>query len=203
MNTEYADTTVPTRPQPVGFIRFHGRDLLIVRHEGIEYTEAKPVSDLCGLFWKSTKRTICTDENAVFYGTTTLLHPEIGSSGITSGPQTGLYMRLDRTRMFMARVSTANVRAKGKPATADFLLALQTEWADALHNYETHGLAIKPGRGSTARDLLQWVRLRNQLNDLHDRRIVDQLIHDELAALGQVAEALEDEQLPLPLPTAA
>jgi len=128
-------TELSTAPQPVGFIYFYGCNLLIVRHQGVEYTEAKPISDLCELDWRSTKRTISSAENAILYATTALLLPQIGrsggtrtpltgDSGVTHGPQTRLYLRLDRVRMFMARINTAHVRAKGKAATADWLLKL-------------------------------------------------------------------------------
>jgi len=199
MNTE---STTPTRA--IGFLHFHGRDLLIVCHQGHLYTDAKPLSDTCDLFWKATKRTLSTDENARFYGISIFKGPQIGDSGTTRGPKSGLYLRLDRVHMFITRINTAHIRAKGKHATADVILALQTEWADALYAYETHGIAIKPGRkGSKADDLLKWARLRNQLSNAEDRRVIDQLIHDELAALGAAASApsLDDEQLDLPLPT--
>jgi len=84
MNTA-SNSTIP--PQPVGFIQFHGYNLLIVRHQGVEYTEAKPVSDLCELDWRSTKRTISSAENAILYATTALLPAQIGCSGGTSTPR--------------------------------------------------------------------------------------------------------------------
>jgi len=198
MNT---DTATPARPRAIGFIHFHGRDLLVVGHQGIHYTAAKPLSDTCELDWRSTKHTLSTDENADFYGTTRLSPPDIEGSGGTSTPRAKLYVRLDRVHMFITRINTAHIRAKGKPATADFILALQHEWADALYAYETHGIAVKPGRqGSKADELLKWAKLRNQLGSAEDRRRIDQLLHDELAALGLPVNTLDDAQLLLPLP---
>jgi len=195
------DAITPTRA--IGFLHFHGRDLLIVRHESIEYTEAKPLSDTCDLFWKATKRTLSTDENVRFYGSCTFKGPEIGDFGTTSGPKTSLYLRLDRVHMFITRINTAHIRAKGKHATADVILALQHEWADALYAYETHGIAVKGGQRNALRELAQTARAIEQVRDSHTRQMLSAALHDELTALGLPADTLDDTQLPLHLPEGA
>jgi len=86
--------TIP-RPRATGILPFHGRDLLIVRHQGIEYTAAKPLSETCELDWRSTKHTLSTDENANLYGSTRLSPPDLEGSGGTSTPRPRLYLRLD------------------------------------------------------------------------------------------------------------
>jgi len=102
--------------------------------------------------------------------------------------------------MFMARINTAHVRAKGKAATADWLLKLQIEWADVLHRYETHGIAVKPGRHNALRQLHQMIRSRERLRDPSERAALTALIHQELAALGLPAEMLNHEQQQSALP---
>ena len=57
-----------------------------------------------------------------------------------------LCLRLDRVHMYLARVNTSILRAKGKADAADWLLAMQKEWAGALYQYEMHGIAVKAGQ---------------------------------------------------------
>ena len=56
--------------------------------------------------------------------------------------------------MFLARISTANMRSKGNEDGAAAVLALQIEWAEALHAYETHGMAIKKGHREGLSELM-------------------------------------------------
>ena len=64
-----------------------------------------------------------------------------------------LCIRLDRVHMFLARVNTSILRAKGKEDAANWLLTMQKEWASALYAYETHGIAIKGGQHKSLKDL--------------------------------------------------
>ena len=44
---------------------------------------------------------------------------------------------------YLSRVNTARLRANGNESAAKYLLALQKEWRKALHDYDTHGFAVK------------------------------------------------------------
>lgn len=64
-----------------------------------------------------------------------------------------LFIRLDRVHLYLARVNTSRLRANGKEDAADYLLALQQEWGEALYHYETHGIAIKSGQHKSLKEL--------------------------------------------------
>lgn len=69
-----------------------------------------------------------------------------------------LCIRLDRVHMFLARVNTSILRAKGKEDAANWLLTMQKEWAGALYTYETHGIAVKDGQHKSLKDLFAMQR---------------------------------------------
>lgn len=190
------------RTRAVNFIRLHGLTLLVVEHEGVEYIEAKPLCDLAGVHWKTAQRTLQAGDNAVLYGAKRLNPPGIAGFGSLKTPEEGvLYLRLDRSRMYLARISTDRMRANGNAAGAEQVLALQIEWAEVLHKYETHGVAIKSGRTGALRELHQLARTRALLTDPRERRALTALLHRELRALGLPIDSFDDPQGDLALPS--
>lgn len=192
--------------RPVNFIRFHGLTLLVVENGGVEFTEAKPLTDLCGMDWKSAKRTLQNEDNAVLYGVKLLQLPQIGGSRGTSTPQKDnplsenpvvVYLRLDRARIFLARVNTSHMKAKGNVAAAEELLALQIEWADALNAYETNGVAVKKGQKDTQAELATLYKLRVLAETPAERLALSALIAESFAALGHPLDADSQQSLPL------
>jgi len=214
MTTEHTETTTPARS--VRSIRFHGLELALLNAEDVDYIPAKPLCDLAGVNWRTARRTLESGDNARLFGTKRLAPPLIeglnGHLGAKMGEGPGykasplesvLCLRMDCSRGYLFKISTDRMRAKGNHDGADQLHALQKEWAKVLHDYETHGIAVKPGRKNALDELLKMTKLRNQLSDPQKRRYVDQLIHEGLHALGQPADTLDEPQLPLPLPAAA
>ena len=193
-----SDQTIPT-PQVVGIIHFHGLTLWAVDHQNVEYIHAKPLSDLAGIDWRSAKKTIQEQDNAVLYGSIWLKHPVFGSVGGTSTPsKEGLYLRLDRARMYLARINTKMMRGKGAVEAAETLLNLQIEWAGVLHNYETHGVAAKIGRVDARRkeetSLATLLKTRKETVDGKERLALTHMIHDKLTELGYPPSSFEDDQ---------
>ena len=171
--------------QPVSFINFHGLNLLVARHQGIDYVEAKPLCDLAGVNWKTASRTLQEGDNAVLYGSQRLLPPQIAGFGSLKTPEEGvLYLRLDRARMYLARISTDRMRANGNAEGAEKVLALQTEWAEALHAYETQGIAVKSTRNSQIREINGLLRSIQLAKAPDIRAGLEQLLREEMAALG-------------------
>jgi len=84
--------------------------------------------------------------------------------------------------MFLARISTTQMRIHGNVAAADALLALQIEWAGVLHDYETKGVAVKKGRYTELSELLKMRRL---CNSLQERHALTQEIAKGFAEIGQ------------------
>lgn len=200
--------------KPVNFIHFHGITLLVVQHEGIEYVNAKVLNDLIGLNWRRIKETIQGGDNAVLYGTTRLITPNFEeleaprglqtptSEGGTEGqatekqsPRGTLHIRLDRSRMFLARVNTNAMRVNNNVAAADALLALQIEWADALHNYETHGVAAKANVRATQQQLMGLMKART-LAKPTEQAAFTALIAQLLTELGQPIATDHQQNLP-------
>jgi len=200
MSTQQRTEETPCgRAEAHGFIRFHGLKMMTVAHEGQEYVAVRPICELIGVDWRGQKRVLEEAYKVQLYGIYWLFPPEIdGFSELKFAPN--CYIRVNRVEAFLFGINPKRVQVNGNPNAAQWLMDLQHEWANALHAYETHGIAMKAGRSSALEELLRMTKLRNQLNDPKDRRYVDQLIHEGLHTLGQPADSLNHEkQSALPL----
>lgn len=197
-------TSTDNTTRPVNFIRFHGLTLLVVDNSGIEYIDPRPLCELAGLQWKGAQRTMMSGDNLKLYGTRRLVPPTFGmpkpaqivaidaaqdvseADSETPGyPETGLiHIRLDRSRMFLARVNTNQMRVQGNGDAADFLLNLQIEWAEALHSYETNGVAFKKGRKDELADLNTLYGLRAKAETPAERASLAAQIADQHRVMG-------------------
>lgn len=188
------------RTRAIELITFHGLTLMVVEHNGIEYIEAKPLTDLAGIDWRGARRTLQEGDSAVLYGATRLDPPSIaGLGGLKSPPEGVLYLRLDRSRMYLARISTDRMRANGNIDAADQVLALQIEWAGVLHRYETQGVAFKSGRNTALRDLMTLAKTRDGMSDPRERIAFTHLLHEEMRAIGLPLDSFDPPQTQLPL----
>jgi len=184
----------------VNFIIFHGLTLMVVEHNGIEYIEAKPLCDLAGIQWKGAQRVLESGDNTILYGICRLDPPEISGLGTLKCPDSGvLYLRLDRSRMYLARISTDRMRANGNIDAADQVLALQIEWAGVLHRYETQGVAFKSCRNTALRDLMTLAKTRDGMSDPRERIAFTHLLHEEMHAIGLPLDSFDPPQTQLPL----
>lgn len=174
-----------TPPQVVGFIRFHGLTLISVEHDGQEYIPVKPLSDLACIDWKGSKRTLFREDNALLYGTTELLPPAIASEREPRSPQKPVvYIILSRARMFLARISTSQMKAQGNVEAAEMLLRLQIEWAEAIHKYETEGVAYKKTQKEDRQQLINLFKARGLPPSVPEREAITQMISDTFDDLG-------------------
>lgn len=190
------NTAQDTSIKPVSFIRFHGLTLLVVEHAGTQYVPLKPLSDLAGIDWRNTKKGMNQEENVKLFGAKWLERPVFASEGgdITPTPEV-LYIQLDRARMYLARINTARMKAHGNVDAAEMLLALQIEWAEALHAYESNGLAIKKGHKEARAELIGLIKARGTAPTPAEREALTTLIRDTFADLGVTLPA--DPQLSL------
>lgn len=189
----------PSTPQVVGIINFHGTTLWVVEQAGVEFVYAKCLSDLAGIDWRRAKKTIQDGDNAILYGTTWLEHPNFASQGGPRSPRVdGIYIRLDRARMYLARIQTSQVRAQGNVDAAEALLALQIEWAKVLHEYETNGFSRKDARLDSRRqeerNLAVLVKTRREVAAGEERAAITCMIRDKLTELGYPPEQAEEAQ---------
>lgn len=200
-------TSTDNTTRPVNFIRFHGLTLLVVENGGIEFLNAKALSDLVGLSWRKTRETIQSGDNTILYGTRRLVPPVFDALGDPRVPQKSdsdqlgggsgtenstlqgdLYLRLDRARMFLARVNTNQVRTNGNESVADFLLSLQVEWAGVLHRYETDGQAFKKSRKEHCSVLVGLLKAR-PLASAQEKPALDAVIREVMLEFGYAPDA--------------
>lgn len=184
----------------VNFIRFHGLTLLVVAHQGTEYLDFKHLVDGIGLDWRTQKTAIQASENAEIYESKLLYPPQIGGAGGASPPKERLHIQLDRAHFFIARISLGQLRARGNHAVADYLRALYREWAEALHAYETHGVAIKSGRNNAVDEALRLHKAKSTAKH-EDRAWIDHLLRQQLRELGIPESLLASPQGELSLTT--
>jgi len=192
---------------PVNFIRFHGLTLLVVENGGVEYVAVKPISDMLGLAWRKVRDTVMSGDNVELYGTKRLLPPSFDVYGgdvlvpeNTENPPdldgegaknreplvqgALLYIRLDCAQFFLSGVNTNKVRANGRTATADKLLAVKKEWAKALHDYETLGVARKRSNLDDLKALQGLIKTRTLVETPQERAALSLVIARVFVDLG-------------------
>ncbi len=189
------------------FIKFHGSIIFTYQVGDTRYIPIKPISDTIGIDWRNIKRNLNDTDNQHLYGVLRISAPIIDNLGGHMTPQTELNngvqdsseqksseksvftnilcIRFDRVQMFLARVNTSRVRSNGNVETADFLLKLQVEWAEVLHQYEHHGIAIKKSQYENTRHLKSLVDIYKKLDTPEERSLV----------LQQIKQALGNHQL--------
>lgn len=185
-----------TTAQIVDIVRIHELTLPVIRHQGIDYVEAKRVSDFAGTDWRSAKRSLELPDHVNIYGVCRLKMPEFVVGGGASTPRNydSLCLRLDRVAIYLCRLSITQMRAQGKGDAADRLVVKIKEWAVALHDYETKGAALKK---STLHDLLALVKMRNNTRCAAERASLTTLIHQTYDEMGVPVAPAAQSELPL------
>jgi hypothetical protein len=182
-------------------LHFHGLTLMVYSHDGVQYIAAKPLVDLAGMDWRSAKKSIQEADNAVLYGTTWLNLAENALQGGDITPESDnesnqnaiLCFRLDRARMFLARINTSRMKSHGNIEAAEALLKLQVEWAEVLHDYETKGHATKDKSEGQEKRLINLIRTLNQTKDAHIAHMLRSRIEELSAELGHPITAIKSQ----------
>lgn len=121
-------------------IQYAGLTLPVVKDQvGTDCVPLKPLTELFGIEWMNQYKKIQDDWRQKFLG--------VCIGDITyAGEQTRqmVCIRLDRVAAYLMSLNPTKIRAAGNTSGADFLEAKLTEWADALHDYETFGVAHNP-----------------------------------------------------------
>lgn len=179
-----------TEVRVVDLINFHGLTLWVAEHEGTKYIQLKPLADLAGIDWRGAKKVVFNDDNVILYGTKRLDTPIfVASVGDITPQKPAVYIRLDRSRMYLARIDTSRMRSHGKTEAATNLLNLQIEWAQALDQYENNGVAYKTNK-SHLKDLCGMLKIVSK----NRQESINQLIDIELAILGVPVKQNNDTQ---------
>lgn len=192
----------PLKANPSKTMNFHGLLLFVYSTGDQQYIPIRPIIDLIGTDWRTARKSIITGDSADLFGTTSLLTAKIDNSGglmleiggVSTPSQSSsdtsnarndelielLCIRLDRVHMYLARVNTSRLRVNGKFKAADYLLKLQHEWADALHDYENHGIAINKAGFDSTKQLKMLYEIYQKATDKQQRLIISSQIDHAL-----------------------
>jgi hypothetical protein len=121
-------------------IEYAGLTLPVTTNEqGNDCVPLKPISELLGLHWPSQHAKVGEEWPTEYLGVCVLSIPYAGDQ-----KRQMTCIRLDRVAAYLMSLNPAKIRAAGNESGAAFLKAKLTEWADALHDYETFGSAHNP-----------------------------------------------------------
>jgi hypothetical protein len=193
-------------------IIYAGLQLPILKNDqGQDVTPLKPISDLFGLQWERQRKKVANGEylgrylgfcTVPLYGAGGQKSSESDTCAPTSGGA-GSQIRgqtcilLSRVAAFLMSINPEMVRAKGNVSGADYLIAKQEEWADALHAYEDVGVAFKTRNKESRADLQGWFKTRLLAETPQEKAAIARLIKEGFADIGQPFE--EDSQKELDL----
>ena len=208
------NTSMQLTANPTEIVNFHGLSLFVYSTESQNYIPIKPITDLVGIDWRNVKRSITQGDNSILYGTKRIFTTKIDNLGGGITPQTALNsaiqtdieqkneqneqltdllcIQLDRVQMFLARINTSKVRSQGNIHAADYILKLQMEWAQVLHDYETHGIAVKRSLFDNAKHLKTLADVYHKLDDKQQRYLVSKQIDAALNRQPQQPEGQAD-----------
>lgn len=171
------------------------REISTIEIDGIHYVSARAIGDVFNLDWRTQKRQLSDPDSVVLYGVIDISAPEMAVivspdsrySGRSDRADT-IFVRMDRAMMFIARVSTANMRAKGNHEGAEAVLQKQIEFARALHEYESFGIAVKYGVADQRRKgqcvMLAAIRVKNQTQGQPERKLIEGMLAQQAAEYG-------------------
>jgi len=105
-----------------------------------------------------------------------------------------VFVQLKRVYMYLARISLGHVKGTGgNESSGQYLLSLQEEWAHALYDYETTGIAIKTTHAKMKSDdlknLVAVCRTKNQTEGQDDRNMLSSVMRELAEKLGHPYQA--------------
>lgn len=158
-------------------IEYAGLTLPVVKNERGEFVPLKPITEVFGLHWPTQHAKMQEEWKVEFLGVCVLDTPYAGEQ-----KRQMVCIRLDRVAAYLLSLNPAKIRDAGNESGAAFLKAKLTEWADALHDYETFGSAHNP-RHADARlalqrtnSLLKAMRQRSATKHPTDKLLLDATI---------------------------
>ena len=132
---------------------FHGLRLPVIEHQGQEFIPIKPIIELIGIDYKGAKRALSSGHKAEFFAFCQLSVANYDGLGEASFPIPVILFR--RVHFYIAQINPDAIKVQGNTAAADMLVKLHEEWAQALFDYETTGIAVKQSHNSRLKELMQ------------------------------------------------
>ena len=189
-----------------GFFEFRGVNHPVYSDGERDYFFVKSLVEQIDLSWHGQRAKLLDGDNLVLFGTANAV---FGSASCSKTAQTdgnepknsqnncvdsdvlkakeGIYIRLDRVQTYLHRLSTNQIRKRGNSNAADYILELQQEWADALHQYETKGVATKSTESKLSMErgktLNLWLDMQKKATD----ESVKEYINKEIQLLTKKA----------------
>lgn len=207
------ETTLPEM-KVTGIMHFAGRPHLTYTLMDTDYFSLRPLVDQFGMDWRRQKQRVLDDESVLFYGTLSLegqdilqnpckysQKSDVSASNCSPEPQKiatfyaedaqkeTVFIRLRRVQMYIARISLGHVKGTGGNHTsAEYILALHEEWAEALHDYETDGVAFKykhaKYESGRLRDFIALCKEKRMTEDQAERKVLGSVMKDMAEKLG-------------------
>lgn len=151
--------------------------------DGHQRVPLKPIVEQIGAQWERQRKKIQPDSylwKRLGAEITVLKYGELGQK---QGNPTHLCIRIDRVTSYLNTLNPQNIRAMGNHDTADWLEAKHAEWDDALHAYETTGVAVNKRQFSNqeARDraylrMTAVIRTKTKTEDQNDRKLMSGML---------------------------
>lgn len=169
-------------------IEYAGLQLRIQKNEqGQDVTPLKPISDLFGLKWETQRQKV--SESTFFREYLGVCTPLMGGADDQKREQTCI--RLDRVAAYLMTISPERARANGNQSGAEFLTEKLNEWADALHDYEELGFAVKKSQlGQAQLDLkkfdlaLKVMRQKGSTQSAGERKLQESMLSKLASDIG-------------------
>lgn len=121
-------------------IEYAGLTLPVIKNEeGVEIVALKPLVSVFGLDWMTQYKKVQDAWLTRHLGVCIGLMPYAGEQ-----KREVVCIRLDRVTAYLMTINPDRVRSNGNVAGADFLEDKLTEWSDAVHDYESFGVAHNP-----------------------------------------------------------
>ena len=129
--------------------------------DGHDRVPLKPVCDDIGIDWNNQKKKISSCEY-----TSGRLGFILGDESIPHSREMGVkkdtyLIRIDRVMAFLNAINPRQLRSHNKNDAANWLETKHKEWDNALHDYETKGFAMKPGRDPILKLVREVDAIRN------------------------------------------
>lgn len=187
-------------------INYAGLQLPVYKSSiGEDITPLKPIVDLFGLVWRDQRAKIMGND---FYRNHLGIYEQprninqvrlsspadevnLTSNTISEGDNPTylpeVFIRIDRIASYFMTINPERVRANGNITGADFLQQKIEEWADALHDYESLGVAFKDKNKHINNELMQIMKMR-QMAIGQEKLVFSKMLQSKLVEFGYQAD---------------
>ena len=166
-------------------IVYAGLTLQVVQNQaGEDITPIKPLSDLFGLAWNSQHIKLTKSDFYKNYLGVCIY--DIVDAGGQKREQTCILLK--RVSAYLMTISPEKVKAQGNTDGAQFLMEKLNEWADALHDYETLGVAVN--QNLLKQQSIDLARINTAIRLAREKRqTIDTTARQELEGIQKLLHA--------------